>query len=316
MSGEEFWPALPFADWRETCATLHLWTQIVGKVRLKLTPWLNHSWHVTLYVTARGLTTSPIAHPGGESFEIDFDFIDHVLILRSSSSAQREIALRAMSVADFYAQLMSVLSELQLDVVISATPNELEDATPFARDTRHASYDPEFANRFWRVLLQSDHVFKEFRSHFIGKCSPVHFFWGSFDLAVTRFSGRVAPKHPGGVPHLPNAVAEEAYSHEVSSAGFWPGNEANPEPCFYSYAYPAPDGFDTAQVQPKAAFWSAALREWMLPYDAVRTAESPDVVLMAFLQSTYAAAADLGKWDRAALERTAPPPLAFAHPRR
>lgn len=191
-----------------------------------------------------------------------------------------------------------------MEVKISATPNEVEEATPFARDTKHASYDPEFANRFWCVLLQSDRVFKQFRSHFIGKCSPVHFFWGSFDLAVTRFSGRLAPKHPGGVPHLPNAIAQEAYSHEVSSAGFWPGNEANPRACFYSYAYPAPAGFEKAKVKPEAAFWSTAMREWMLPYEAVRSADSPDEVLTEFLESTYAAAADLGQWDRAALERS------------
>jgi hypothetical protein len=313
---DELWPPLPFAEWKDTCATLHLWTQIVGKVRLTLSPWVNHSWHVVLYVTARGLTTSPIAHPDGQTFEIEFDFIAHRLLVRCSGGDLREIALRPMTVAQFYAELMSELSGVGCPVEISATPNELEDATPFATDTRHASYDPAAANRFWRALLQADRVFKEFRAEFIGKCSPVHFFWGSFDLAVTRFSGRTAPLHPGGVPHLPNAVAQEAYSHEVSSAGFWPGNEANPQACFYSYAYPAPEAFADAKIEPEAAFWSTALREWMLPYDAVRTADSPDATLRQFLESTYATAADLAKWDRAALERSGPPPVAFGHGRR
>ncbi len=314
MTRDQLWPALPFSEWKDTCVTLHMWTQIVGKVRLTLTPWLNHSWHVTLYITARGLTTSPIAHHANV-FEIEFDFIDHLLIIRSSASMQRRIALRAMAVAEFYSELMSTLAELALETKISAAPNEVEEATPFSQDTKHASYDRDAANRFWRVLLQSDRVFKQFRAPFLGKCSPVHFFWGSFDLAVTRFSGRTAPMHPGGVLHLPNAVAREAYSHEVSSAGFWPGSEASPEACFYSYAYPAPDGFSEVQIKPPAAFWHAAMREWMLPYEAVRMAESPDEALMQFLESTYAAAADLAKWDRAALE-TEGTLLAFpqAHP--
>ncbi|MFN2507946.1 MAG: DUF5996 family protein [Chthoniobacterales bacterium] len=295
------WPALPFAPWKETAATLHLWTQIVGKVRLARTPWINHSWHVTLYLTARGLTTSVIPHRRN-SFELEFDFIDHRLLVRSSDGAQREIPLRPISVAEFYNALMSTLREMQLEIKIVAAPNEVEEATPFAQDRRHASYDSEYANRFWRVLLQTDRVFREFRSRFIGKCSPVHFFWGSFDLAVTRFSGRTAPAHPGGVPHLPNAIAQEAYSHEVSSCGFWPGSEAMPEPIFYSYAYPPPAGFAEAQVQPAGASWNPTLREFVLPYDHVRTADSPDEVLLAFLQSTYEAAATLGNWDRDALE--------------
>jgi len=297
----ETWPALPFAEWKETAATLHMWTQIVGKVRLALTPWINHSWHVTLYVTARGLTTSPIAHDS-RCFEIEFDLIGHKLFIRCSDGAQREIPLHPMTVAEFYERVMSALRELELEVKISTAPNEVEDATPFPQDQKHASYDPEYANRFWRVLLQTDRVFKEFRSRFIGKCSPVHFFWGSFDLAVTRFSGRTAPMHPGGVPHLPNAVAQEAYSHEVSSCGFWPGNEAMPEPIFYSYAYPAPGGFAEAKVQPAAANWNTTLREFVLPYDAVRTADLPNETLISFLQSTYEAAATLGEWDRQALE--------------
>ena len=298
----EPWPSLTFETWKETAATLHMWTQIVGKVRLALTPWTNHSWNVTLYVTVRGLTTSPIPH-GKESFEVEFDFIDHLLLIRSSDGARRSIPLRPMPVADFYEQLMKMLAEMGLEVKISATPNEVEEAIPFAQDREHASYEPESAHRFWRVLLQTDRVFKEFRSHFIGKCSPVHFFWGSFDLAVTRFSGRVAPTHPGGVPHLPNAVAQEAYSHEVSSCGFWPGNAAMPTPIFYSYAYPAPEGFAEAAIKPEGASWSEALREFILPYEEVRNAEDPDCVLLQFVQSTYEAAANLGRWDRAGLER-------------
>jgi hypothetical protein len=300
-------PALPFSEWKETAATLHMWTQVVGKVRLALTPWLNHSWHVTLYLTARGLTTSPISY-GADSFEIDFDFIDHLLLIKSSSGAVRTIRLRPMTVADFYSELMAALREMRLEVKISAAPNEVEVAIPFAEDRTHAAYDAEYAQRFWRVLLQSDRVFKEFRAGFVGKCSPVHFFWGSFDLAVTRFSGRTAPTHPGGVPHLPNAVAREAYSHEVSSCGFWPGNEAMPQPIYYSYAYPAPEGFAEARVEPAQAYWNTALREFMLPYEAVRTSQSPDATLRSFLQSTYEAAATFGKWDRALLEAPAQRP--------
>jgi hypothetical protein len=300
---DELWPALDYPAWRDTAATLHLWTQIVGKVRLSLTPWLNHSWHVALYVTARGLTTSPVSH-GGRSFEIDFDFIDHQLVIRCTDGSTRTIPLRPMTVADFYHQFMGALDGMDLRVRISATPNEVEHATPFAQDRHHASYDPEYANRFWRVLLQSDRVFKIFRHEFIGKCSPVHFFWGSFDLAVTRFSGRTAPPHPGGVPNLPDDVAREAYSHEVSSCGFWPGSEAMPQPVYYSYAYPAPDGFANAQVLPAAASWNTTFREFVLPYNEVRSAASPDQTLLEFVRSTYEAAARLGKWDRAALEAT------------
>jgi hypothetical protein len=309
MNGE-LWPALDYRAWKPTADTLHMWTQIVGKVRLALTPWLNHSWHVTLYVTARGLTTSPIPHRG-RSFEIDFDLIEHRLIIKCTDGTTRTIPLQPMSVADFYQQLMSALNEMELHVQISATPNEVEQPTPFAEDRQHASYDPEYANRFWRVLLQSDRVFKIFRSEFIGKCSPVHFFWGSFDLAVTRFSGRTAPPHPGGVPHLPDDVAREAYSHEVSSCGFWPGSDAMPQPVYYSYAYPAPDGFADAHVLPAAASWNTTLREFILPYDAVRTAAAPDETLLQFARSTYEAAARLGAWDRAALEATGDWPRRF-----
>ena len=299
------WPALPFAEWQDTAVALHMWTQIVGKIRLTWTPWINHSWHVTLYLTARGLTTSPIPHPAG-IFEIRFDFIDHKLRILKSDGTMQGIELRPRSVAAFYREVMGALSELKIDTTINTTPNEVEPAIPFDEDDKHRSYDPEYANRFWRVLLQSDRVFKDFRSRFCGKCSPVHFFWGSFDLAVTRFSGRPAPPHPGGVPHLPDAVTREAYCQEVSSLGFWPGNAAAPTPVFYSYAYPEPLGFAGAKIPPDAAFYETKLREFILPYDAVRTAETPDQVLLDFAQSAYDAASKLGKWDRAALEEKKP----------
>ena len=296
-----YWPALPYADWRDTCTTLHLWTQIVGKVRLSRTPWLNHSWHVALYVTARGLTTSPIPD-GMRAFQLDFDFIDHVLWLRTSDGDFRQIVLRPMTVAEFHADVLHALAQLGIAVRINERPNEIPDAIPFSQDRMHAAYDRDAANRFWRILTASHDVFAHFRTGFLGKASPVHFFWGSFDLAVTRFSGRSAPRHPGGVPNLPDAVAQEAYSHEVSSAGFWPGGGAIDYPAYYSYAYPAPEGFSAALVKPAAAFWSKELGEFLLPYDAVRTAADPRAMLMEFLQSTYDAAADLGQWNRAALE--------------
>ena len=299
------WPDLPFKEWSDTCATLHMWTQIVGKIRLSQTPWINHSWHVPLYLTARGLTTSPIPH-GGRSFQIDFDFIDHCLLIQTNDGLTRKTALEPRTVADFYAELFRTLTELGLDLTINTTPNEVVSAIPFEQDREHASYDPEYANRFWRALSQMDRVFKEFRAGFIGKCSPVHFFWGSFDIAVTRFSGRVAPEHPGGVPNFPDWVAREAYSHEVSSAGFWPGGGGVDYPAFYSYAYPAPDGFRDADVGPGGAFFSDELSEFVLPYQEVRLASSPDDALLEFLQSTYEAAADLGLWDRSGLDRAAP----------
>jgi len=299
------WPSLPFAEWKDTASTLHMWTQIVGKIRLTRTPWINHSWHVTLYLTSRGLTTSPIPHPAG-IFEIRFDFIDHKLRILKSDGAVQVIELRPKSVASFYREVMAALSELKIDTRINTTPNEVEPAIPFDEDDKHRSYDPEYANRFWRVLLQSARVFQEFRSRFCGKCSPVHFFWGSFDLAVTRFSGRLAPPHPGGVPNLPDAITREAYSQEVSSLGFWPGNAAVPTPVFYSYAYPEPPGFAEAKIQPDAAVYEPKLREFILPYDAVRTAENPDQALLEFAQSAYDAASKLGKWDRAALEEKKP----------
>jgi len=299
----ERWPELPLAAWRDTRDTLHLWTQVVGKVRLALTPWLNHSWHVVLYVTARGLTTSPMPCKGG-SLEIEFDFVDHVLWLRASDGCFRQLMLRPMMVAEFYADLFIALVELGLDITIRTMPCEIPDCIPFDQDSTHAAYDRDTANRFWRVLAAAHEVFGEFRSGFLGKASPVHFFWGSFDLAVTRFSGRRAPRHPGGVPHLPDAVAREAYSHEVSSAGFWPGGGGSPvdDAAFYSYAYPAPEGFAAAKVKPEAAVWSKELGEFLLPYDAMRKSADPDNALMAFLTSTYEAAADLAKWDRQALE--------------
>jgi hypothetical protein len=294
------WPELPYPAWKDTCDTLHLWTQIVGKVRLALTPWLNHSWHVTLYVGARGLGTGPIA-VGGRTFAFDFDFIDHVLWLRTSDGHFRQLMLKPTSVAEFYDDVTVALRELDIAVQINGMPNEIAGAVPFSDDRAHASYDREAVGRFHRVLLETNDVLSHFRTGFLGKVSPVHFFWGSFDLAVTRFSGRKAPPHPGGVPGLPNAVAREAYSHEVSSAGFWPGAGLG-YPAFYSYAYPAPDGFAEAKVRPDAAFWSKELSEFILPYEAVRTAREPAAELMAFLQSTYAAAANLGKWDRRDLE--------------
>jgi hypothetical protein len=295
------WPELPTAAWRETYATLHLWTQIVGKIRLVRSPWLNHSWHVALYVTPRGLTTSPIPE-GTRTFQIDFDFIDHLLRISTSDGAQRQFALAGQSVASFYAAIMSALAELDIPIAIDEMPNELPEPIRFSQDRQHASYDPDAARRLLQILVNADRVFKQFRTGFLGKASPVHFFWGSFDLAVTRFSGRRAPRHPGGVPHLVDAVACEAYSHEVSSAGFWPGSGAIDYPAFYCYAYPEPPGFRATRVRPEAAFFSEALGEFILPYDALRTAADPDQALLEFLQSTYEAAANAAKWDRAALE--------------
>jgi len=302
----EQWPSLAFEAWESTYATLHMWTQIVGKIRLVQTPWVNHSWHLSLYVTARGLTTSPIPY-GTRTFQIDFDFIDHRLLIQTSEGAIKTTALQPRSVANFYEELLANLAELGLDVKIHTTPNEVAHAVPFERDHEHASYDAEYANRFWRALVQIDRVFKEFRAGFIGKCSPVHFFWGSFDLAVTRFSGRPAPEHPGGVPNLPDWIAREAYSHELSSCGFWPGGGPVPYPVFYAYAYPEPPGYSAIRLRPDSAVYNAAFREFILSYDDVRLAESPDAVLLDFLQSSSDAAANLGAWDRAALERAAHP---------
>jgi hypothetical protein len=294
------WPDLPYASWRDTLQTVHLWTQIVGKIRLMLTPWLNHSWHVPLYVTARGLGTSPIPI-GDEILEIDFDFIAHRLVAKTSRGGEDGFALAPMPVADFYRRVFDMLRGLEVTVTIDDTPSEMTGVPRYSEDRLHASYDPEAVHRFWRALVEVDRLFKLFRSGFLGKASPVHFFWGSFDLAVTRFSGRLAPRHPGGVPGLPDAVACEAYSHEECSAGFWPGNDAFPQAAFYSYAYPEPSGFRDRAVTPPADF-DTTLGEFILPYDAVRTAADPDALLLDFLSTTYAAAADTGGWDRAALE--------------
>jgi hypothetical protein len=301
-SSPETWPSLPLEAWADTCATLQLWTQIVGKIRLAQSPWVNHSWHVTLYVTSRGLTTSPIPH-GTRTFQIDFDFLAHRLILQSSDGGSAGFPLEPQSVATFYGRLMEEMDKLGLHVDIYRMPNEIENPIRFDQDEVHRSYDGEYANRFWRILVQADRVFKEFRARFLGKCSPVHFFWGAADLAVTRFSGRRAPEHPGGIPNLPDRVTREAYSHEVSSCGFWAGGGAVPYAAFYSYAYPAPEGFSAASIRPDAAFYSNDFGEFILPYDAVRQSESPDAVLLDFLQSTYEAAANLAQWDRSALER-------------
>lgn len=293
------WPELEYTRWRDTAVTLQLWTQIVGKVRLALTPWVNHSWHVPLYVTARGLSTSPIP-AGSEIFELEFDFVEHRLAARISRGESRALALEPQSVADFYRGVMALLSGFGVEVAINQNPNEVPDPIPFSKDYHHRSYDAEAAHAFWRVLIQADRLFKYFRSGFLGKVSPVHFFWGSFDLAVTRFSGRSAPLHRGGVPGLPDAVAQEAYSHEVSSAGFWAGNEAFPAAAFYSYAYPEPFGFRDQAVSGGA--FDSKLGEFILPYETVRTAPDPEDLVLSFLLSTYRAAADTGGWDRAQLE--------------
>jgi hypothetical protein len=296
------WPELPYSAWRETCETLHLWTQIVGKIRIARTPWLNHSWHATLYVTARGLTTSPIPH-GSRTFEMEFDFITHALVIRLSDGTSRTIPLVPRTVADFYATVMSALGELDIPVAIRDYPCEIAGAQRFSEDRVHGAYDEEYAQRFWRALVQIDRVFKEFRARFLGKGSPVHFFWGSFDLAVTRFSGRTAPLFSGKVPGVAPRVMQEAYSHEVSSAGFWPGGNGIDYPAFYAYAYPTPAGFKSCPVRPEAAAFNETLGEFLLPYEQVRQAPDPDAALLAFLQSTYEAAADTAKWDRTALER-------------
>jgi hypothetical protein len=290
------WPELDWPAWRETAQHLQLMTQIAGKIRLAKTPWLNHGWHVPLYVTAQGLTTSPIPH-GDRWFQIDFDLVEHKLTIGCDGGEIETIALAAGSVADFYARVMTALDRLGLPVRINTLPNEVADPVRLPADGTERPYDATAVTNFHAALVQADRVFKTFRTGFIGKASPVHFFWGSFDLAVTRFSGRAAPPHPGGVPGLPDAVTREAYSHEVSSAGFWPGSDAYPRAAFYSYAYPAPSGFADA-----AAGWNADMGEYVLDYDVARSAADPDATLLAFLQSTYNAAADLGGWDRAALE--------------
>ena len=302
MIASDNWPSLPLEAWSDTYATVHMWTQVVGKVRLALSPWVNHSWHVTLYVTTKGLTTSAVPH-GQRSFQIDFDFVAHRLLIESSDGRTAGFALRPQSVAAFYTQLMSELSKLDLPVKIHAKPNEVSEPIRFADDEVHCSYDREYANRFWRILVQADRVFKEFRARYIGKCSPVQFFWGAADLAVTRFSGRRAPEHPGGIPNLPDWVTREAYSHEVSSCGFWPGNGGFGRAAYYVYAYPEPANYGKTPLRTAGGYYDDTLGQFILPYDAVRQAADPDQLLLGFLQETYAAAADQAGWDRTALER-------------
>ena len=291
------WPELPLQAWQDTYNTLHMWTQIVGKIRKTLTSPVNHWWNVTLYVTARGLTTSLIAYKD-RPFDIEFDFIDHKLDIRTVDGSTKRLQLAPRTVSDFYRDVMEALNSLGVDVKIHATPDEVANPIPFAEDRTHKSYDPEYAQRFWRILVSIDRVFQEFRGRFLGKCSPVHFFWGSFDLAVTRFSGRTAPERPGA-----DAITREAYSHEVSSVGFWPGGGEIKGPAFYSYMAPEPSGFKTQTVRPKEAFYHSGMSEFFLMYDDVRRAGSPATMLLEFMQSTYEAGANLAKWDRAALER-------------
>ena len=295
------WPALPYAEWAETCTALHLWCQIVGKYRLARTPWLNHSWHATLYVDARGLTTSLVPDAAG-GVEIALDLLDHAVIGLGTDGRTSRFALGPMSVADFHRRFTALLRELGATPDFDGRPNEVPNPVPFVEDHAERPYDAAAVTRFFHACVAVARVLKRFRTSFLGKVSPVHLFWGSFDLAVTRFSGRAAPRHPGGIPSLPDAVTREAYSHEVSSAGFWPGGAGLDYPAFYSYAYPAPPGFADAAVEPAAAHFDATLGEFILPYDAVRRSTDPEATLMTFLESTYRAAADLGRWDRDTLE--------------
>jgi hypothetical protein len=297
------WPELPLPDWRSTYATLHMWAQMVGKTRLALAPMENHWWQIALYVSARGLTTSPMP-VGNRVLEIEFDFLSHQLLFQLSDGAARALPLASMTVADFYARYMDTLHELGVKPAIYPSPVEVKTAIPFAQDREHATYHPEAARQCWLVFLNTERVMKQFRGRFSGKQSPVHFFWGSFDLAATRFSGRAAPRHPGGAPHCPDRVMIEAYSHECSSCGFWPGDETM-SPFFYSYSYPEPPGYAERRVE-SPAHYDTTLREFVLPYEALRLSTAPDEVLLRFLQSTYEAAADLGQWDRANLERPSP----------
>lgn len=300
-SKSENWPLIAYKQWEPTCTTLHLWTQIVGKARLAQTPWINHSWHATFYLTARGFTTSTIPY-GPRAFQVDFDFIDDALRIATSDGAIATVDLAPRSIADFYAVFRGSLAKLGLDIAIHDRPNELPEAVPFANDKAPRPYDADAVRRFWRALLHAERILLRFRSGFLGKVSPVHLFWGGLDLAVTRFSGRRAPRHPGGAPHLPKAVNVEAYSHEVSSAGFWAGGSGADDAAFYSYAYPEPAGFRTASVRPDGARYEAPLGLFLLPYETVRSSSDPDATLLEFLQSTYEAAANLGAWDRAELE--------------
>jgi hypothetical protein len=299
MAFPEVWPALPQGAWSETCATLQLWMQIVGKVRLALTPKINHTWNVTFYPTIRGLTTSPMAY-GSRMVQIDFDFLEHQLVIATAEGERRTIALKPMSVAEFYAEFRGGLESLGIEVKIWHMPMEVNEPIPFERDTVHCQYDPEYAQRFWQILLQATRVFTVFRARFQGKVSPVHLFWGAMDLACTRFSGRTAPEHPS-MPGLPDRVTRDAYSHEVSSCGFWPG-APGVEAMFYSYAYPAPAGYAEYFIRPETAKWDTTFGEFVLPYEAMRLSADPDQALLRFLQSTYEAAADCADWDREGLE--------------
>jgi len=295
------WPQLRFADLQDTLTTVQLWAQIVGKIRLRKMPWLNHSWHVTLYVSPNGLTTGNIPYAAG-SFRIDFDFIKHKLLIVCSTGHYEELELRPRTVASFYNELFEKLAIMGIDVTIYPVPNELPVVIPFAEDTSHFVYDGHQINLYWQALVKIDAVFNTFRARFTGKCSPVHLFWGAFDLAVTRFSGRLAPRHPGGAPHIPLAVMQEAYSHEVSSCGFWGGSADFPFPAFYAYCYPTPAQFGSQPVKPAEAFYSADMGEFFLKYDDLMTAADPESTLLDFMQTTYEAAANTGNWDRAALE--------------
>lgn len=295
------WPELSYEKGKATYETLHMWTQIVGKIKLAMLPWVNHSWHVTLHVTLFGLTTETMPYKD-QNFQIDFDFIEHRLKISTSSGELRQFDLHGISVADFYKKIFELLKDLEIDLKINPIPAEIVNAIPLDQDTVHATYNEEEVKAFHKALLYIQDVFMQFRAEFKGKCSPIHFFWGSFDLALSFFSGRKAPKHPGGVPNLPNWVAEEAYCREVSSAGFWTGNEAFPQAAFYCYLYPEPDGYKTAKVQPEEAFYNSTLGEFILPYIAVQQAEYPKQKLMEFLESTYHVGADLAKWDREVLE--------------
>ena len=295
------WPEIPFTAWRDTCAALHLYAQVLGKYRLAHTPWLNHSWHATLYVTAAGLTTGPVPDGPG-AIDLTLDLLDHAVVGRASNGRSARFALGPGTVADFHRQTLELVTFLGGSPQLDPHPNEIRGAIPFPEDRAPRPYDAGAVSRFFQALVQVDNVFREFRTSFLGKATPVHLFWGSFDLAVTRFSGRPAPRHPGGVPGLPDAVTQEAYSHEVSSAGFWPGGAGVENAAFYSYAYPAPEGFGKAKVRPAAAFFDVKLGEFLLPYEAVSTARDPRSELMDFLSTTYDAAAELGRWDRRALE--------------
>lgn len=298
---QQKWPVLSYEKGNDTYDTLHMWTQIVGKIKLETLPWVNHSWHITLHITPSGLTTQIMPYKD-QNFQIDFDFIEHLLKISTSRGELRKFDLHGISVADFYRNIFELLNELDIDVKINPNPVELEHPIPFEQDTIHATYDEEQATAFHKALLNLQNVFLQFRSGFKGKSSPVHFFWGSFDLALSFFSGRKAPKHPGGIPGLANWVAEEAYCREVSSCGFWTGNEALPDPSFYCYIYPAPQGYSDAKVQPKEAYFHKTLGEFVLPYAAVQQTENPAKTLREFLDSTYNIGADLAKWDRAILE--------------